>query len=203
MQKIVFGIILLSTTVKSCSITADAILSTVQDQVKHAGAVIKGTAKEILGDINASSVIFKNVVFYKGSGPSEILVEGFSNDALCGVSPPDQGKRAFAFLCRKNGQWVLNSINVFTGAIQFNKKNEKIVEEETKDNLRYEGWSGISYFGCTKPDPESLRRPPLLAPEPVLIAPEPTPLDRDTIPSNSGTSRRFRSSRSWRSVRSG
>ena len=125
--------------------------SPLEDQVKYAGAIVRGTVADVDGDVNQSSVVLHNAVFYRGRGPSEITVEGFSNDALCGVNPPDLNTEVFVFLCRKDGAWVLNNINLFTGAVEANDDNIEIVEHETIDDWRFENSSTIQYKACGKP----------------------------------------------------
>ena len=137
-----------------CSPAPGWVASTLEDQVKYAGAIVKGTVSEVIGDINESSVVLQDAVFYRGKGPSEITVEGYSNSALCGVGPSEVGTEVFVFLCRKDGAWILNNINLFTGSVEANDDNKAIVEEETVDEWRSEGSDVLMYKACGKPEPK-------------------------------------------------
>ena len=171
--------LLLTLNAQACSVTQEWKASSVEDQVKYAGAIIRGRVANVIGDINRSSVVFNDVIFYRGSGPSEITVHGFSNDALCSISPPELDTEAFVFLCRKDREWTINKINLFTGSVMFNANNEEIVENGTADEWRSENSQRISYMKCGKPPKEDLVREPIvLRPRiPIEVIPEPHPIE--------------------------
>lgn len=151
MVQILLTTILFIGLVRSCSVTPDWEASTLEDQIKYAGAIIKGTVDEIQGDVNSSSVILKDTIFYRGAGPSVVKVSGFTNSAMCGVAPSEVGTDVIVFVCREDQNWILSKINLFTGAVSADQSNMEILEAETEDEYRFEDASFIKYKKCSKP----------------------------------------------------
>ena len=136
----------------ACSVGPGWQPSTIAEQVHHAGAVIYGIVDSVTQDPSTFShyVHLRNARFYKGCGPPYVRINGFTSSAACGIDPPAVGDRIIVFVCRDGYHWKLNSINVFTGAIEGSSDNLNEVRRLTRYYRRCKGCR-VRYYRCTKP----------------------------------------------------
>ena len=153
-----YNIILLSLLINlsfSCSPTPRWEPSTTQEQVKHAGAVVIGkvTTVETNNTNYISTITLEETVFYKGCGPKQITVTGFTDSAACGVDVPSKNSEIVVYVCRDKdkGIWKLNEINIHAGAAVVNTTVIEQLKEYT-ENEDSCGECGLMYADCTKPE---------------------------------------------------
>ena len=139
MKKFLFlGMIMtiLKRYVKPCRVSRDFIFPTIEESYYLCGAVIEGTVKHVENAdvLNGSSIILKDIKFYKGCHPKdlkEVKITGYSSGSRCGVYPPRSGKKVIVFVCKDpnvpNG-WILHRFAPYAGQFRSNRrhKNELI-----------------------------------------------------------------------------
>ena len=150
MMKLILAITLLASPLLSCSVIAGTKLPTIQDQIRYAGAIIRGKVKSAPGTVNESYVNLENAVFYRGAGPSDVRINGFTSSAACGIDQPKAGTELILFVCRDGKDWKLNRIGVSTGAAQASTQNVATLESQTATELRTEGANFVQYKQCGK-----------------------------------------------------
>ena len=136
--------------VQPCPEPANYNYATLEEEISLAGAIARGRVVDVIGDVNNASVRLADVVFYRGQGPSSIVVEGFKNDVQCGTGVPPLGIDIYVFLCRDDGAWYLNEIAYYTGAISANDKNDGIVDKELPNAWLSESSTQLRYKRCRK-----------------------------------------------------
>ncbi len=132
--KTILTIMSITKILEACSVIQGYPFATIPEQVDKAGAVFKGTVVSVTASY-PQSVILKNIVYYKGCGPSTAKVSSFRSSATCGVDAPSVGTNIIIFACYDNNSWVLNEIAVFAGATQASKKNIAQIESLTENEL--------------------------------------------------------------------
>ena len=135
MLKIIFILSLLSTSIFSCRTASDWVPSTIEESYQLAGAVVVGEVieepepdrKEFVGlmFLAKNSVKLKNVVYYKGCGPSEIKVKGFSTPERCGVAAAKPGTKVLVFICPQDDlkEWSINQYTAYAGQVIATEEN--------------------------------------------------------------------------------
>ena len=136
-----------------CTKFANGPFLSINEQVDFAGAVVEGTIVQADGVPGRFNVELADVVFYKGSGPSQIRVSGFTGGIsnLCAPSVPSMNTRAYLFLCRRRGEWWLNVIGYKAGMELSNQQNDFQFDRATSNFLRSENSSTITYYSCHDP----------------------------------------------------
>ena len=110
----------------------DFKFATEEEQIDKAGAIIVGTVDRVYGRdvINDPTVDLRNVKYLKGCGSDYVTIEGFSNSAMCGQSPPKVGTRIVLFVCLNNDK-LLES---FSESEQMPRRDRRKARRELRNN---------------------------------------------------------------------
>ena len=114
--------------IKSCRVSEDFVFPNIKDSYPICGAVLVGTVENLPTKdvLDSCSIYIKDAVYFKGCGPSEVKISGYSSGARCGVYPPRTGKRIIAFVCGDPddpNNWVLHRFAPFSGQFSANKRH--------------------------------------------------------------------------------
>ena len=128
----------LTALTSACSLSPGYVAPTLEEQAEAAGVVFKGIIQSFTGGPNEGYVVvFRNVKYYKGCGPTALRVSGFQGSSLCGIEPPKVGTSAFVFGCKDDTfDWKLNRIAPFMGLVVEAAGVEDKVNATTKNDFR-------------------------------------------------------------------
>ena len=120
---------LLPLSMSPCSLSPNAYLPTIDDQILYASVIIIGRVRKVEGP---NVIELEDTEYYKGCGPKKPLIDGFTSSAACGIDVPPPGEKVIIFGCNLSGDFfqkrvTINSIGPFTGAVSAN--NPEIVNK--------------------------------------------------------------------------
>jgi hypothetical protein len=164
---------LLSLQILSCSLVGNFVPASIPESAKFAGAVIVGIVENEV-DPNAfmdSDIYLTNAQYYKGCGPSRVLISGYSQSSMCGIDAPKSGDKVIVFVCKDGNGWKLNKYVAYAGQFQLNEENYQLLVDSVGDVNTCENETFV-YKKCGKRKPqENNNKDELIAPKPVLIEP--------------------------------
>ena len=133
MPKNLFYLLLTFNGLLGCSPPAFGyIYETQEQQSKNAGVILIGKVESSSGNRGNQSAVLVEVDYYKGCGPSRVVVSGFKGSSMCQSDAPERGKRVLIFACLgAEGGLVVNSYSIGTGTLPL------IFEVEKKLNAEY------------------------------------------------------------------
>ena len=150
-----YGITLLLLTLftRPCRVSNDFKFPTIEESYFLCGAVLVGRVENNpTPEVLSNSVIFlKDVEYYKGCGPSEVKITGYSSGSRCGISPPRTGKKIIVFVCRDPDVpdgWVLHRYAPFSGQFRANKRHMRKLNEVSGGVLTCE-FGGLASHKCS------------------------------------------------------
>jgi hypothetical protein len=110
----------------TCSLSFDFIYPTLEENFNNSGAAILGEVKPRENSKSRESEItLIKAQYFKGCGPSEIKIKGYSDGALCSIMAPEGGSKVIVFVCKteEEGVWRLNTYRPFTGQLGVRKRH--------------------------------------------------------------------------------
>ena len=169
-MKIIITILSIISLYQACSLSSDWIAPSIKEAAELAGAVIVGRVKEHINPNSfiISEIILENAVYYKGCGPRQVKISGYSQSSMCGIDAPKVGTEVMVFVCRNpKGEWSLHKYTAYAG--QYLLKPDSV--SQLPVSLDRPNTCESEYFvyrECKKRDP-SVKRKPMVYEEPKLI----------------------------------
>ena len=127
-------IALLSSASLTCRVSEDFIFPDVPESYKLCGAVLVGTVENIPDEdvLEGNSIFLKDALYFKGCGPREVKIKGYTSGARCGVFPPRTGRKVMVFVCgdpANSSEWVLHRFAPFSGQFSANRRHMRQLEK--------------------------------------------------------------------------